>query len=155
MIGHEFEKDNGVEAATPQVRAARILLAEDNIVNQRVAARLLEKRGHSVVIVGTGREALSALRNENFDLVLMDIQMPEMDGFEATRAIREEESGTNRHIPIIAMTAHAMTGDRDLCLAAGMDDYISKPIRPSDLINLLKRTSATPANPATPTWRQA
>jgi len=120
---------------------AHILLAEDNVVNQRVAAGLLTKGGHSVVIVGTGVEALAALGRENFDLVLMDVQMPEMDGFEATRAIRKDENGTNRHVPIIAMTAHAMTGDKELCLAAGMDGYISKPIRPGDLLNLIEQTT--------------
>jgi CheY-like chemotaxis protein len=142
------EKAEGHEArvSLPQAPAARrshILLAEDNEVNQRVAAGLLKKGGHSVVIVGNGREAVFALRSEEFDLVLMDVQMPEMDGFEATTAIRQDEAGTNRHIPIIAMTAHAMTGDRERCLAAGMDGYISKPIRPGDLFNLIEQTGRT------------
>ncbi len=111
------------------------------MVNQRVAARLLEKSGHSVVIVGNGKEAIAALRREPFDMVLMDVQMPEMDGFEATKVIRDDEAGHNKHIPIIAMTAHAMTGDRERCLAAGMDGYVSKPIRAADLLKLIEQTS--------------
>ena len=116
---------------------ARILLAEDNIVNQHVARRILQKAGHSVVVAGNGLEALAALRLQTFDLVLMDIQMPEVDGFEATAAIRNIERGTNAHLPIIAMTAHAMKGDRERCLAAGMDGYLSKPVRSSDLLALI------------------
>ena len=95
-----------------------------------------------MVIAGNGREAMAALQRETIDLVLMDVQMPEMDGFEATMAIRKDEIGRNRHIPIIAMTAHAMTGDRDRCLAAGMDGYISKPIRALDLLGLIENTMA-------------
>jgi two-component system, sensor histidine kinase and response regulator len=124
----------------PVALRSRILLAEDNIVNQRVAARLLEKSGHSVVIVGNGKDAIAALHRESFDMVLMDVQMPEMDGFEATKAIRGDEAGQNKHIPIIAMTAHAMTGDKDRCLAAGMDGYVSKPIRAADLLKLIEQT---------------
>ncbi len=123
----------------PEAPRSRILLAEDNIVNQRVAARLLEKGGHSVVIVGNGKEAIAALHREAFDMILMDVQMPEMDGFEATKAIRNSAGG--KHIPIIAMTAHAMTGDRERCLEAGMDAYLSKPIRATDLLNLIEQTS--------------
>jgi PAS domain S-box-containing protein len=126
----------------PESLRSRILLAEDNVVNQRLAARILEKGGHTVVIAGNGREAMAALQREAFDLVLMDVQMPEMDGFEATMAIRKDEVGKNRHILIIAMTAHAMTGDRDRCLAAGMDSYISKPIRALDLLSLIENTRA-------------
>jgi signal transduction histidine kinase/DNA-binding response OmpR family regulator len=117
----------------------RVLLAEDNLVNQRLASRLLEKRGHRVVISGNGREALLALEKEKFDLVFMDLQMPEMDGFEATAAIREKEKGTKIHQEVIALTAHAMTGDHERCLAAGMDGYLSKPIRPQELDNLLQK----------------
>jgi len=111
----------------------RILLAEDNPINQKLAIRLLEKRGHSVREVLTGREAVQAIETESFDLVLMDIQMPEMNGFEATAAIREREKLTAAHIPIIAMTANALKGDEEQCLAAGMDGYVSKPIRTQEL----------------------
>ncbi len=114
-------------AAAP-ARALNVLLAEDNPVNQRVAVSLLAKRGHTATVVANGREALAAVASEQFDLVLMDVQMPEIDGLEATRAIRAEESVTGRHLPIIAMTAHAMKGDRERCLAAGADDYVSKPV---------------------------
>jgi CheY-like chemotaxis protein len=121
------------------VSPSRILLAEDNTVNQRLAVRILEKAGHAVVVANNGREALAALQAQPFDLVLMDGQMPEMDGFEATRAIRNNELGQGTHIPIIAMTAHAMTGDRERCLLAGMDDYIAKPIHAADLLNLIEK----------------
>jgi len=115
----------------------RILLAEDNPVNQKLALRLLEKKGHQVQVVGNGREALAALQKYSFDLVLMDVQMPEMDGMEATAAIREAEKGTSRHLPVISLTAHAMKGDREKCFAAGMDGYLTKPIRPQELYDLL------------------
>jgi len=115
-----------------------ILLVEDNIVNQRVARGMLEKAGHSVLVASDGREALRALEQLPFDLVLMDVQMPEMGGFEATAEIRKKEAG-GRRIPIIAMTAHAMAGDRERCLEAGMDDYISKPIRSAALLELVER----------------
>jgi signal transduction histidine kinase/DNA-binding response OmpR family regulator len=114
-----------------------ILVAEDNAVNQQLARRLLQKRGHTVVLAGNGREALASLDRQSFDLVLMDVQMPEMDGFEATAAIREKEKATGRHLAIIAMTAHAMKGDRERCLAAGMDGYVSKPVRPKELFEAL------------------
>jgi two-component system sensor histidine kinase/response regulator len=120
-------------------RPARILLAEDNVVNQRVVLRLLQKAGHTAVIAGNGKEALLALQRQTFDLVLMDVQMPELDGFEATAAIRENERDTSTHIPIIALTAHAMKGDEERCLAAGMDAYISKPIRARDLLELVDK----------------
>ncbi|SIO56248.1 PAS domain S-box-containing protein [Singulisphaera sp. GP187] len=112
----------------PSVRL-RILLAEDIPVNQRLAVTLLEDRGHSVVVANDGQETLDLLERESFDLILMDVQMPRMDGFQATAAIRADEAGTGRRIPILAMTAHAMKGDRERCLATGMDGYISKPIR--------------------------
>ena len=118
----------------------KILLAEDNPINQRVALRILTKRGYSVKLVGNGREALAALAQEPFDLVLMDVQMPEVDGFEATRAIRVEETVSHRHQPIIAMTAHAVKGDRERCLEAGMDDYITKPIDSPQLFSMIDRT---------------
>ena len=113
--------------------ALRILLAEDNKINQFVARRLLEKQGHTVTVAGNGYEAVGWLDRADFDLVLMDVQMPEMDGFEATAAIRVKEDGTGRHIPIIAMTAHAMKGDEERCLQAGMDSYVPKPITPAVL----------------------
>jgi two-component system, sensor histidine kinase and response regulator len=116
----------------------RVLLAEDNLVKQRLASRKLEKRGHSVVVAGNGLEALEALEKESFDLVFMDVQMPEMDGFEATAAIRKGERGTGIHLPVVALTAHAMKGDREKCLAGGMDGYLSKPIRPLELDELLQ-----------------
>jgi two-component system sensor histidine kinase/response regulator len=112
---------------------ARVLVAEDNAVNQTLARRLLEKRGYAVTVVGDGRAALAALDTAPFDVVLMDVQMPDMDGFEATAAIRQHEELSGRHIPIVAMTAHAIKGDRERCLAAGMDAYVSKPIRPEEL----------------------
>ena len=121
----------------------RILLAEDNLVNQTVAQRMLEREGHQVVVVGNGLEALATLDRETFQLILMDIQMPLMDGFEATAAIRERERLTGGRVPIVAMTAHAMTGDKDRCLTAGMDGYIAKPVSKAEL----KKPSA--ASPAT------
>jgi len=121
----------------------RILVAEDNLNNQKVAVSLLAKQGHSVVVVADGREAIDAIERESFDLVLMDIQMPDMDGFEATQRIRERERITNTRIPIIAMTAHAMSGDREKCLAAGMEAYISKPIRWRELVEVIASVTAT------------
>ena len=115
----------------------RILVAEDNLVNRAVATGILEKAGHVLVHVATGREAVEAFSDGSFDLIFMDVQMPEMDGFEATRRIRELEETTGGHITIVAMTAHAMAGDRERCLAAGMDDYVSKPLRKEDLLRAL------------------
>jgi CheY-like chemotaxis protein len=126
-------------------RSLRVLLAEDNVVNQVLASRLLEKHGHTVVVASNGRKALDALEKENFDLVVMDVSMPEMDGFEATAAIRAREGRTGSHIPIIAMTAHAMKGDRERCLAAGMDAYVSKPIQASELFQAIKALPLVPA----------
>jgi PAS domain S-box-containing protein len=119
----------------------RILLAEDNSVNQVLAVRLLEKRGHDVAVARNGEEALEALDKQAFDLVLMDVQMPGTDGLQATAAIRKGEMKSGKHIPIIAMTAHAMAGDKERCLEAGMDDYITKPIRPEQLSDVLNRYS--------------
>jgi signal transduction histidine kinase/DNA-binding response OmpR family regulator/HPt (histidine-containing phosphotransfer) domain-containing protein len=129
-------------------RCLRLLLAEDNDVNQLMAIHLLEKWGHQVVVAGTGREALAALESEAFDAVLMDVQMPEMDGLEATVAIRAREQLTGRHVPIIAMTAHALKGDRERCLAAGMDGYVSKPVKSADLFDALENLVPAPGGPA-------
>jgi two-component system, sensor histidine kinase and response regulator len=111
----------------------RILLAEDNVVNQKVATRMLENRGCRVTVAGDGLAALEALESEEFDLILMDVQMPRMGGFEATQTIRAREAGSGRRLPIVAMTAHAMKGDRERCLEAGMDGYVTKPVRSADL----------------------
>jgi signal transduction histidine kinase/DNA-binding response OmpR family regulator len=132
------------------LRSLRVLVAEDNPVNQLLATRLLEKRGHRVVVAANGREALAALENEGYDLVFMDVQMPEIDGIEAVLAIREKEKSNGNHQPVIALTAHAMKGDEQRCLQAGMDGYLSKPIRPQDLDEILDkyvaRTSSKPVN---------
>jgi PAS domain S-box-containing protein len=122
-------------------RPLRVLVAEDNPVNQRLMLRLLEKRGHKVVLVGNGRDAVAFLDKETPDVVLMDVQMPEMDGFEATAAIRAQER-VGRRLPILGLTAHALKGDRERCLAAGMDDYLSKPIQPAELFATLERITA-------------
>jgi CheY-like chemotaxis protein len=116
-----------------------ILLAEDNAVNQRLIVRLLEKRGHSIVVAHDGRQALDLLEHQHFDLVLMDVQMPELNGFEVTTAIRQKELETGEHLPIVALTAHAMKGDQELCFAAGMDAYLSKPIQSADLFETIGR----------------
>jgi len=124
--------DHKTDVPTSNI-SLNILLAEDNQVNQLVMQRLLTKRGHQVTIAANGRLACEALKNQAFDLVFMDVQMPEMDGFEATAAIRKEHQTDSVRVPIIALTAHAMTGDQERCLAAGMDGYMSKPINPSEL----------------------
>jgi CheY-like chemotaxis protein len=126
----------------------RLLLAEDNAVNQKLAVRLLEKRGHAVTVVNNGKEALNALyappdpaadpTRRRYDVVLLDVQMPEMDGLEATATIRMREQSTGDHVPIVAMTAHAMKGDRERCLAAGMDGYVSKPLQPQELFDAVE-----------------
>jgi signal transduction histidine kinase/CheY-like chemotaxis protein len=129
-------------------RGSKILLAEDNPVNQRVAVGLLQRRGHSVTVANNGKEAIDILEREPFDLVLMDVQMPEMGGFEATAVIREREQATGGYTRIVAMTAHAMTGDRDRCIAAGMDGYLSKPINQALLFEVVEEGSVgTDARP--------
>jgi len=129
------------QAAWEARRRLRVLLAEDNLVNQRLAMRILEKWGHSVVVAGNGKQAMTSLAEagiQGFDLVLMDVQMPEMNGFEATAAIREMERSTGSHLPILAMTAHAMKGDRERCLEAGMDGYVAKPIQAHELFEAIE-----------------
>jgi CheY-like chemotaxis protein len=123
-------------SASPE--GLRVLVAEDNRVNQEVARRLLEKRGCRVVIAGDGLEAVEAFRNDIFDVILMDVQMPVLEGFESTKRIRVYEAGKS-HIPIIALTANVMSGDRERCLAAGMDGFLSKPIRAEDLFEEIRR----------------
>jgi CheY-like chemotaxis protein len=132
-------------------RALSILVAEDNPANQTFAARMLEKRGHSVVVVPNGREAVSVLAARSFDIVLMDVQMPEMGGFEATAAIRERERTTGTHLPIVAMTAHAMKGDREACLEAGMDAYVAKPLRMEEVFETIYRLVGMPIGREAPT----
>jgi signal transduction histidine kinase/CheY-like chemotaxis protein/ligand-binding sensor domain-containing protein len=135
----------------------RILLAEDNAVNQALVARMIEKRGHAAITVSNGREALAALEQSSFDVILMDVQMPEMDGFEATAEIRKKEKPTGKHVPIIAMTAHTMTGDRERCLIAGMDSYVSKPIQPDELFRQIYACTQPPgpAGPATASAKES
>jgi len=121
------------------VQPLKILLAEDSVVNQRLAVGLLERHGHEIVVANNGQEAINTLARQSFDLVLMDVQMPELDGLEATRRIRSrEQQPGNGHVPIIAMTAHALKGDRERCLAAGMDEYVSKPIREQQLLAAMR-----------------
>ena len=146
-LGPMLETDHPAEAPTlaavyPQ-KSLHVLLAEDSAVNQRVATALLEKWGHRVSVAGNGRQAIAMFSKQQFDLILMDVQMPEMDGLEATAAIRQREAGTLNHIPIIALTAHAMKGDRDRCLAVGMDAYVTKPIRSKELCRVIQETTHT------------
>ncbi|MFO0844422.1 MAG: ATP-binding protein [Gemmataceae bacterium] len=129
------------------LRPLRILLAEDNPANKEVAVYMLENAGHLVAVASTGREAIRQLAGERFDLVLMDVQMPEMDGFEATRAIRAREREGGGRLPVVAMTAHAMKGDRERCLAAGMDDYVTKPIDAAELFAAIARAVGQPFPP--------
>ncbi|MGO8879254.1 MAG: response regulator [Desulfomonilaceae bacterium] len=128
-----LQEDQKEIASSVHHKKAKILLAEDNVINRTFAIRLLEKAGHTVVCVENGQEVLDLMETEKFDLILMDVSMPEMDGYEATRRIRSAEKETSRHIPIIAMTAHALMEDRGRCLEAGMDDYISKPVNTKEL----------------------
>ena len=132
----------------PSFKPLSILLAEDNLVNQRVAERLLVKRGHAVAVASNGAEAVAAFERRHFDVVLMDVQMPAMDGFEAAAAIRALEREGAGHTPIIALTAHAMEGDRERCLAAGMDNYVQKPIRPADLFAAVEQWASPQLDPS-------
>ena len=133
----------------PGFRSLRILVAEDNPVNQLLAVRMLQKAGHTVVVAGNGQDAIDALHREMFDLVLMDVQMPVMDGFQATARIRDSERETGRHVPIVAMTAHALTGDRERCLEASMDGYVTKPFQTGELFDAIAAAVAPPAKSAT------
>jgi two-component system, sensor histidine kinase len=134
--------DGDAEAGVQTVRTLQVLLAEDNPVNQLLAKRLVEKRGHTVTVARNGREAVAMYRDHNFDAILMDVQMPELSGLEATRAIREMESAGLPRVPIVALTAHAMKEDREKCLAAGMDDYLPKPLDPARLSKILDSIGA-------------
>jgi CheY-like chemotaxis protein len=131
-----------------------VLVAEDNATNQKLIKALLKQRGHRVSMVGDGRQAVKRATREKFDIILMDVQMPEMSGLEATSAIRQHEHGTGRHTAILALTASAMAGDREACLAAGMDAYVSKPLRPEELFSTIDALcasgdSASTGSPAT------
>lgn len=143
-LGEEVDEDSLITSQRLQETTSRfnVLLAEDNLVNQKLTARMLERRGHTVTIVPTGRDALEALEKQKFDLILMDLEMPEMNGIEATRAIRERERFTGGHIPIIAITAHAMKGHMERCLQSGMDGYISKPMRAEELYAKMEKIVA-------------
>jgi signal transduction histidine kinase/CheY-like chemotaxis protein len=136
----------GHPAISGDSRELRILLAEDNVINQKVAVHLLRKQGHSVVVASTGSEAVEAFERADFDVILMDVQMPAMNGYEATQSIRDREKGTGRRIPIVALTAHAIKGDREICLDAGMDDYLTKPIHQEELKAVLDRVGKTPTH---------
>jgi CheY-like chemotaxis protein len=135
-------------------RALRILVAEDNPVNQRLIVRLLQKLGHLPQLTGNGREAVALAQSSRFDLVIMDVQMPEMDGFAATAAIREGEKISGEHVPIIAMTAHAFRSDERRCREAGMDGYLSKPVDFERLREVLEQVSSR-AHAERETWNQA
>jgi CheY-like chemotaxis protein len=153
VIGARATPDRAPSApAVTPMRAARrlrVLVAEDNPVNQKLAQHLLERRGHTPILVTNGREAVDALRANEFDLVLMDLQMPEMDGFEATASIRtRERQGSAPRVPIVALTAHAMQGDRQRCMDADMDGYVAKPIKPVELFEVIDRVMASAASSA-------
>jgi two-component system, sensor histidine kinase and response regulator len=120
-------------------RSLNILVAEDHVVNQKLATAILQKMGHTVTVAENGKRALDRLEKEQFDLVLMDVSMPEMDGLEATRTIRTREKTSGIHVPIVAMTAYAMKGDKEKCIEAGMDGYVSKPIKPQELYATIER----------------
>jgi CheY-like chemotaxis protein len=150
-------RPSGARTAAPRKGPRlRVLVAEDNAVNQQVAVGMLEREGHHTVLAGNGREALALLEREAVDLVLMDVQMPELDGFETTAAIREREQQSGGHLPIVALTAHAMKGDAERCLAAGMDAYLAKPLEMVALRGVLaslgkgRPSSKAPAKGATP-----
>jgi CheY-like chemotaxis protein len=138
------------EAGQSQQRPLRVLVAEDNPVNQKLALAILRRMGHQVTLAATGTAAVEIWKRETFDLILMDIQMPEMDGFEAARNIRAIEQAGPDRTPIIAMTAHAMSGDRERCLEAGMDDHVTKPINRGDLAAAIYRRTCAAAEVSLP-----
>ena len=140
----EPSASRGSRPEIPASRSLRILLAEDNIVNEKVACAILNKAGHTVEVARDGLQAVRIMASGSFDIVLMDVQMPEMDGFEATAAIREMEKHTGAHTPVIAMTAHALGGYEERCLAAGMDGYVTKPIRREQLLQTLAEFQGEP-----------
>jgi two-component system, sensor histidine kinase and response regulator len=146
IVEHQASRALPIPALEPAARPLRILLAEDNVVNQRLASSLLERRGHTVTLASNGRETLAALEQQPFDVVLMDVQMPEMGGFEATAAIRAKERTSGTRQRIIAMTAHAMKGDRERCLGAGMDDYLTKPLDSRQLYITVERMADHPSH---------
>lgn len=135
---HAWAEAEGTGAKPAHRPLVKVLLVDDNIVNQRLAARLLQKLGCEVTVASSGREAVNAIVFQPHDVIIMDCQMPDLDGYAATREIRDHE-GSRRRTPIIAMTAYAMRGDRERCLAAGMDDYYSKPVTGDDFIEMLTR----------------
>jgi CheY-like chemotaxis protein len=147
-----MEDDRDDWQSAPRVRPLQVLLADDHAANRQLVTSVLQARGHRCTEVTDGQQVLEAWRRGTYDLLLMDIQMPVMDGFQATAVIRKEEEGTGKHIPIIALTAHAMAGDRERCLAAGMDAYLAKPLRPHELIALVESVAdlkphAPPSSP--------
>jgi CheY-like chemotaxis protein/anti-sigma regulatory factor (Ser/Thr protein kinase) len=144
----ELTEPEGRRVPAFEGRKLRLLVVEDSPVNRLLAIRLIEKHQHTCAVAVNGREALERIANEKFDCVLMDVQMPEMDGLEATTAVRERERQTGGHLPIIAMTAHAMAGDSERCLASGMDGYITKPINSRDLFGAIERVLASVAEGA-------
>src|SRR6516164_5499155 len=152
------QKPERYESALAFIQASehslRVLLAEDNPVNQTLAMRILERLGHKVQVVNNGKEALGRAQGEEFDVILMDVQMPEMDGLEATTAIRDAEASTGKHVPIVAMTAHAMKGDREKCLSAGMDGYLSKPIRIDELKQAMSEVKKTQNAEQSLEWKE-
>ncbi len=152
LTGHGPDQHSAVGSDKDShfTRPLKVLLAEDGLVNQQVAIGLLTQRGHEVVVAKDGREALDAVDQDSFDLVLMDVQMPIMDGLEATRAIRAGEENSGQHLPIIAMTAGAMKGDEQRCLESGMDAYISKPIAPELLFETIERLVDDQPQPTKP-----
>jgi CheY-like chemotaxis protein/HPt (histidine-containing phosphotransfer) domain-containing protein len=148
----EFAHASGAAAALerPGKRSLDVLLIEDNAVNRKIAQITLEKAGHKVHAVDNGSDGLKAVRRRLFDLVLIDVQMPHMDGIETTRAIRESEKGTGRHVSIVALTAHALTSDRERCLQAGMDGYLTKPIQPASLLEAIDKLHVAASRAAAP-----